>query len=136
MPLRCGHIRTSAKTHISRRLAQIHDDLEELIRSLRPDFMAIENVYSLVRYPRAGILLGTVLGTIYLSAYQNAIPVVEITPKAVKNALAGYGNANKKQIRDAVQRLLGMQAVTSFHAADALAVALTAYYRQSFPVTP
>lgn len=127
---RCGYIKTSPADHISARLFQIHEDVSHLIDTLHPDLVAMENVFSLVRYPKAGILLGGVLGIIYLIVHQNNLPIVEITPKEVKNALAGYGSAKKEQIRKTVERLLRVDEVASFHAADALAVALTAFYRK------
>ncbi len=129
--LRCGCIKTSSGLHISDRLAQIHDDIEHIIKSINPGLVAIENVFSLVRYPKAGILLGGVLGIIYLSVFKNNIRLVEITPKEVKSALVGYGSANKKQIKEAAQKVLKIGELSSFHSADALAIALTAYYRKS-----
>lgn len=130
--LKCGCIRTSPGLHISDRLAQIYNDMEHLITSINPELVAVENIFSLVRYPKAGILLGGVLGIIYLSVFQNNIRMVEITPKEVKSSLAGYGNANKKQIQEATQKALKISELSSFHSADALAIALTAYYRKSF----
>lgn len=130
--LRCGYIRTSPREHVSKRLCQIHSDLNYLMRALRPDLVAIENVFSLVRYPRAGILLGGVLGVIYLSAFQNNVPMTEITTREVKNALVGYGAADKRQVNKAVKKLLNISEVKSFHASDALAVALAAFYRKDF----
>ncbi len=127
--LKCGYIKTFQKDHISARISQIYEDLYGLIRETMPDIIAVENVFSLVRYPKAGILLGVVLGAIYLIASSNKIHLVEITPKEVKNALIGYGNAGKEQVRKMVQHSLNIDKIDSFHAADALAVALTAYYR-------
>ena len=128
--IRCGCIRTSPGEHMSRRLFQIHTDHDNLIRSLHPDLLAVENAFSLVRYPRAGILLGGVLGIIYLSVFQNGISMIEITPREVKNSLAGYGAADKRQMKAAIRRLLGVSGIKSLHASDALAVALTAFYRK------
>jgi crossover junction endodeoxyribonuclease RuvC len=129
--LKCGYIKTSSKEHISNRLFQIHSDINHLIHILQPDLIAIENVFSLVRYPKAGILLGGVLGIIYLSVFQNNISMVEITPKEVKNSLVGYGGANKHQVKETIKKLLKITDVKSFHASDALAIALTAFYRKS-----
>jgi crossover junction endodeoxyribonuclease RuvC len=126
---RCGYIRTFPQDQIASRLFQIHTDMSGLIGAVKPDLVAIENVFSLVRYPKAGILLGGVLGVVYLTVFQNNVPLTEISPKEVKNALVGYGSANKNQVKRTVQRLLKIEDVTSFHAADALAVALTAFYR-------
>lgn len=127
--VKCGHIRTSPREDVPNRLFQIHSDMNHLIRTLRPDLVAIENVFSLVRYPRAGILLGGVLGVIYLSVFQNSLSMTEITTREVKNALVGYGAADKNQIRKAIIKLLKITEVKSFHASDALAVALAAFYR-------
>lgn len=129
--VKCGYIKTSAKEHVSNRLFQIYSDINQLIRSLNPDLIAIENIFSLVRYPKAGILLGGVLGIIYLSVSQNNVSMIEITPKEVKNSLTGYGGANKYQVKEAIKNLLKMTDVKSFHATDALAIALTAFYRKN-----
>ena len=130
--LKCGYIKTSPREHVPNRLCQIHSDLNYLMRTLQPDLVAIENVFSLVRYPRAGILLGGVLGIIYLSAFQNSVPMTEITTREVKNALVGYGAADKNQVKKAIKKLLNISEVKSFHASDALAVALAAFYRKDF----
>jgi len=129
--VKCGYIKTSAKELVSNRLFQIYSDINQLIRSLNPDLIAIENIFSLVRYPKAGILLGGVLGIIYLSVSQNNVSMIEITPKEVKNSLTGYGGANKHQVRETIKNLLKMTDVKSFHATDALAIALTAFYRKN-----
>ena len=129
--VKCGYIKTSAKEPISNRLFQIYSDINQLIRSLNPDLIAIENIFSLVRYPKAGILLGGVLGIIYLSVSQNNVSMIEITPKEVKNSLTGHGGADKYQVREAIKNLLKMTDVKSFHATDALAIALTAFYRKN-----
>lgn len=129
--LSCGYIKTSPRHHISHRLFQIHSDVNHLIRSLHPDLIAIENVFSVVKYPKAGILLGGVLGIIYLSVFQNDLSMMEITPREVKNSLAGYGGADKDQMKRTVKKLLNIPDLKSFHASDALAVALAAFYRKT-----
>ncbi len=128
--IKCGYIKTSVKEPVSNRLSQIYSDINHLIRSVKPHLIAIEDVFSLVRYPRAGILLGGVLGIIYLSVSQNNVSMIEITPKEVKNSLTGYGGANKYQVREAIKNVLKITDVQSFHATDALAIALTAFYRK------
>jgi len=127
-----GRIETLPGEPITRRLHQIFEDVNSLIATLHPRLVAIENAFSLVRYPRAGIILGEVLGVIYLCACQHGLPILEITPKEVKNALVGSGSATKKQIKSATGRILKIREASSLHAADALAVALTAYYRKGY----
>jgi crossover junction endodeoxyribonuclease RuvC len=127
--LACGYIKTPPGETVARRLFQIHTDVGKLAQTIKPDLVAIENIFSLVRYPKAGILLGGVLGVIYLTVQQNNLKMIEITPKEIKNSLVGYGSARKAQVKKAVQALLGVDDIRSFHAADALAVALAAFYR-------
>lgn len=127
--LACGYIKTPPGEDVASRLFQIHADMGRLVKKTKPDFVAIENIFSLVRYPKAGILLGGVLGVLYLTVKQNNIGMIEITPKEIKNSLVGYGSAGKVQVRKAVQTLLQIDDIRSFHAADALAVALAAFYR-------
>jgi len=127
--LKCGAIRTSPEHHISQRLFQIHKDLGQLMETVKPDVVAVEDIFSLVRYPKAGMMLGGVMAVIYLAVVPSGIAVIEVTPREVKNALAAYGAATKAQVREATRRALGIGRLKSFHAADALAVALTVYYR-------
>jgi crossover junction endodeoxyribonuclease RuvC len=129
--VKCGYIKTSKSDHMSRRLFHIYTDINLLIGSLGPDIVAVENIFSLVRYPKAGMMLGGVMGIIYLAVVQNNLVLTEISPKEIKNALVGYGSADKDQVRKTVQALLKVDGISSFHAADALAVALTAFYRNS-----
>jgi crossover junction endodeoxyribonuclease RuvC len=126
---KCGSIKTSPKDHVSQRLFQIHEDLDHLLDTLRPEVVGVENIFSMVRYPKAGIMLGGVMAIIYLTAFRHDVTVVEVTPREVKNALVSYGGATKVQVREAVRKTLGIADLKSFHIADALAVALTVLYR-------
>jgi crossover junction endodeoxyribonuclease RuvC len=130
--LKCGLIKTSTHDHVSKRLFQIYSDLNKLIETLKPSMVAAENVFSLVRYPKAGITLGGVMAIVYLSAFEHNLEIVEVTTREVKNALVGYGGATKIQIREVSKRLLGIDELKTFHAADALAVALTVFYRNNW----
>lgn len=130
--VKCGAIKTFTSDTIPNRLMQIHADINSIIDQVGPDLVAIEDVFSLVRYPRAGILLGSVLGVLYVAARGRGLPVQEIAPKEIKNALVGFGNAGKKQIKEAVASMLGIGNISSFHASDALAAALAVYYRREY----
>lgn len=125
-----GSIKTTPHDAVPKRLYQIHSDLTVLVHKVKPDLVALENAFSLVKYPKAGIVLGGVIGVIYLTMFQNDLPVFEVAPREIKNCLVGSGSATKNQIKAAVQRLLTANNISSFHAADALAVAITAYYRR------
>lgn len=125
-----GSVRTIPDEPMPKRLFQIHSDLSILVQKLKPDFVALENAFSLMKYPKAGIVLGGVIGVIYLTMFQHDLTVFEVSPREIKNCLVGSGSATKNQIKAAVQRVLTIDKVSSFHAADALAVALTAFYRK------
>lgn len=127
--LRCGYIKTKAGSPIAGRLNQIHSDMNRLLKEIDPDLIAIENIFSAVKYPRAGIMLGGVLGALYISAHKGRVPTIEISPREVRSCLIGWGGAGKAQVKSAVKRLLGLKGIKSLHASDALAVAIAAYYR-------
>ncbi len=124
-----GFIETSGKMNMALRLGQLHTELNRILKRTSPDYVCVENVFSLVRYPKAAILLGQVMGIVYLTLFQKKIDYLEITPKEIKNAVVGYGNANKGQIKKAVMRILGLERMASSHASDAIAAALAAFYR-------
>ena len=126
---KCGSITTSPQCHVSERLFQIYNDLNDLMQTVKPEVVAVENIFSMVRYPKAGMMLGGVMAVIYLSVARSRVTVAEVSPREVKNALVAYGAATKVQVRAVTRRVLGIKDVKSFHAADALAVALTVYYR-------
>ena len=87
--IKCGYIKTFTGNSVASRLFQIHNDMEQLIHTIKPSLVAIENVFSLVRYPKAGILLGGVLGVIYVSAQQNNIELTGDKPKGSKKCSRG-----------------------------------------------
>ncbi len=122
--LRYGVITTPAGLPLSRRLLQISRDMEELIRAFRPDEMAVEELF-FTKNITTGIAVAHGRGVILLSAEQLGVPVFEYTPMQVKQAVAGYGGADKRQVMLMTQRLLGMKKIPRpDDAADALALAI------------
>ena len=75
-------------------------------------------------------MLGGVMAIIYLSVAQRGVALSRLTPREIKNALVAYGNAGKIQVREVTKRVLGVDQVKSFHAADALAVALDGFLQE------
>ncbi|MBP0020776.1 MAG: crossover junction endodeoxyribonuclease RuvC [Cyanobacteria bacterium SBLK] len=125
--LEFGIIETEAKTPFGQRLCTIYEDLQELIREVRPDLVAIEKLF----FYRMGntIAVAQARGVIMLVLGQAKLPYVEFTPGQVKQSLTGYGNANKEDIKEAVARELNLEYLPQpDDAADAIAVALTAYF--------
>jgi crossover junction endodeoxyribonuclease RuvC len=120
----CGVITTPAHTPLSSRLDQIYTDLEELIRVYRPDAMSVEELFFNTNIT-TGISVAHGRGVILLCAYRCGLSVFEYTPRQVKQAVVGYGRAEKKQVQDMVRRILNLPAVPKpDDAADAVALAL------------
>ena len=120
----CGVITTPAHTPLTRRLDQIYTDLEELIRLYRPEAMSVEELFFNTNIT-TGIAVAQGRGVILLCAFRSGISIYEYTPLQVKQAVAGYGRADKKQVQDMVKRLLNLPAVPRpDDAADAVALAL------------
>ena len=122
--LRYGVITTPAGLPLSNRLLQISDDMEELIRTFQPDEMAVEELF-FTKNITTGISVAHGRGVILLAAEKLGVPVFEYTPMQVKQAVVGYGAADKRQVMLMTQRLLGMKEVPKpDDAADALAIAI------------
>lgn len=120
----CGVITTPAHTQLSSRLDRIYSDLEELIRQFHPDCMAIEELF-FSKNITTGISVAHGRGVSLLCAYRAGLELYEYTPMQVKQAVVGYGLAEKKQVMDMVKRILNLPAVPRpDDAADAVAIAL------------
>ena len=99
-------------------------DMEELIDAFRPDEMSIEELF-FSKNITTGIAVAHARGVILCAAEKKRLPIYEYTPMQVKQAVVGYGLADKKQVMDMTKRLLKLKAVPRpDDAADALAIAL------------
>ncbi len=125
-----GSISTDAKDPIHSRLHTIYSKISEFLSQQQADFIVIEDIYSLEKYPGSGIMLGKVSGVLLLAAFQSGLEVEEIPVREVKKIVSGNGRADKYQMERAVRNLLKHgEAIRPFHASDALGLALTGYYR-------
>ncbi|KOP25548.1 crossover junction endodeoxyribonuclease RuvC [Hapalosiphon sp. MRB220] len=123
-----GVISTEASTEMGQRLRTLYEDLHTLIKDLQPDLVAIEKLF----FYRMGntILVAQARGVIMLVLAQHNLPYLEFTPAQIKQALTGYGNAEKYEVQQAVARELNLDYIPRpDDAADALAVALTALFQ-------
>jgi crossover junction endodeoxyribonuclease RuvC len=122
--LTCGVIQTRAGVPLERRLADIHEQIEQLLRCHRPDAVAVEELYFGANV-RTAFAVGQARGVVLLAAGQQQTPARSYTPQQVKAAVCGHGRAGKDQVARMVGRLLGLPGpATPEHAADALAVAI------------
>ena len=122
--LQYGVITTPAGIPLSQRLVQISADMEQLICQFKPDEIAVEELF-FSKNITTGIAVAHGRGVILLAAEKLGVPVFEYTPMQVKQAVVGYGAAQKRQVMLMTQRLLGMKEVPKpDDAADALAIAI------------
>lgn len=122
--LQYGAVTTEAGLPLATRLAQIENDMTALIAQLKPDEIAVEELF-FSKNITTGIAVAHGRGVILCTAERLGVPIFEYTPMQVKQAVAGYGLADKKQVMDMTKRLLKLKAVPKpDDAADALAIAI------------
>lgn len=127
-----GVIETPASLPTQERLAQIDLELKEILSIARPDEVAFEELF-FYNNKTTGILVAQARGVEVTRVVKMGIPLYEYTPGQIKQALTGYGRANKKQIQQSVQLLLKLdQLPKPDDAADGLAVAITHAFGQRF----
>ncbi len=109
-------------THAAR-LRDLLRDVEAVVERHRPDVAAVEQVF-VAASPRAALVLGQARGVVLAALGAGSLPVHEYDPRRIKQALTGYGAASKEQIRHMVRRLLELEGLPAYDAADALAAAI------------
>ena len=122
--IRCGVITTPAHTSLSSRLEQIFRDMEDLLDMFKPDAVSVEELFFNANIT-TGIAVAHARGVILLACRMAGVQIFEYTPLQVKQAVVGYGRAEKKQVMDMVKRLCSLPAPPKpDDAADAVALAL------------
>ena len=122
--LQYGAVTTEAGLPLATRLVQIENDMTALIAQLKPDEISIEELF-FSKNITTGIAVAHGRGVILCTAERLGVPIYEYTPMQGKQAVVGYGLADKKQVMDMTKRLLKLKAVPKpDDAADALAIAV------------
>lgn len=120
-----GCISTNPKESYVERIKELHERLLALIKEYAPDRMAVEELFYF-KNAKTVIEVAQARGVILLTAIEAGLPVDEFTPLEVKQAMTGYGRAEKGQMQKIMALVLSIkEKITSDDAADALAVALT-----------
>lgn len=120
-----GVIRTPVKEDDAVRLQTIYDELTDIIAETRPDEMAVEKLFFAQNVTTA-MTVAQARGVVLLTAMQAGLKIAEYTPLQIKQALTGYGRADKKQIQEMVRIVLNLKEVPKpDDAADAIAAAIT-----------
>lgn len=124
VPVQYGSIQTKANTEPAVRLKQVYDALQQLIEKYKPDAIAVEKLF-FNRNVTTALTVGQARGVILLAAEQQQLQIGEYTPLQVKQAIVGYGKAEKKQVQEMVRMFLGLAAIPKpDDVADALAIAI------------
>lgn len=127
-----GTIRARDDWGLAERLHAIHSDLVEVLREMRPDVMGLESLFSAYKHPRSALQMAHARGVVCLAAAQAGVPVVDIAPREVKNAVVGIGSASKEQVQHTIQALFRLPCLPSPpDVADAIAIATAVIYRVS-----
>jgi len=123
-PVSYGCIRTSAEKQNPQRLLEIYNELNILFEKYAPSEVAVEKLFFTNNITSA-MGVSEARGVIFLAAQQRNIPVIEYTPKQVKQAVTGSGSADKKQMQEMIKRILCLDEIPKpDDAADGLSIAL------------
>ncbi|MCF7919294.1 MAG: crossover junction endodeoxyribonuclease RuvC [Candidatus Cloacimonetes bacterium] len=123
----CDTIRANQKQILAERICVIYEGIKRVLIEYQPDVAAVEDIFY-GKSIRVAFTLGHVRGAILLSIHRAGIPIVEYSPRSVKSAVVGNGNAHKQQVRYMVEKSLGIDMTgVSEDAADGLALALCHY---------
>ena len=119
-----GSIQTKAGLPIEERLSQIYDGMNTIIEKYKPEVMSIEELFWNTNQ-KTGICVAEARGTILLSAHRHGLKIFEYTPLQVKQAVVGYGRAEKRQVITMVTAILNLSKPPKpDDTADALALAI------------
>jgi len=129
--LEYGAVLTEAGKKVEDRLLEIYDNVDELCKTFRPNAAAVERLYFNTN-EKTAINVAQARGVILLALTKNKVPIYEYTPLQIKQALTGYGRAEKKQIMYMVKTLLKLDSEPKpDDTADALAAAICHIYSSS-----
>lgn len=123
-PIGYGAVITEKDTPFEQRLVEIYESVFDICKRYQPEALSIEKLY--YQHNQTTVIgVAEARGVILLAAAQCGVPIYEYTPMQVKQAVVGYGLAEKRQVMDMVKRLLKLKAVPRpDDAADALAIAI------------
>lgn len=124
IPIKFGAITTPSNMPTSKRLSYIYKSLVELITEYKPDSYAVEELF-FNKNIKTALTIGQARGVVLLAAANCQIPIYEYTPLQVKQAIVGYGRAEKKQVQQMVKIFLNLSEVPKpDDVADAIAIAI------------
>ena len=131
-----GVVRSNRRHDLGQRLQSIHEGITDVIGTLHPQVVAIEELYSHYERPTTAILMGHARGAICLAVAMCGLQLTPYAATQIKKVLTGNGRAPKGQVQLAVARQLGLtEALDPPDVADALAIAACHYYLTMKPAS-
>lgn len=122
--LEYGVISSSSKDELAARLYMIYSGICRIIDQYRPDHLAVEELF-FNKNTKTALAVGHARGVIFLAGQIKRVPIFEYTPLQVKQAVVGYGRAEKQQVQYMVKIMLNLESIPKpDDAADALAIAV------------
>ncbi|HEX5471139.1 MAG TPA: crossover junction endodeoxyribonuclease RuvC [Lacipirellulaceae bacterium] len=129
-----GIVRSKAGRSLAERVQEIYRGVADVITTLKPEVLAIEELYSHYDRPTTAILMGHARGAIVLAAAEAGMPVVSYPATQIKKTITGNGHAAKWQMQEAIRNELGLPSLPEPpDVADALAIALCHCYLSRLP---
>jgi crossover junction endodeoxyribonuclease RuvC len=123
--LEAGVIKTNERESFETKLKEIFSEIGAIIRQFKPDYIAVEELYSHYVHPRTAIIMGHARGIVFLQAARSKVPVISYASTRIKKSLTGNGRASKSQVQKMVRMTLKLKKeIASPDTADALAAAL------------
>ncbi len=120
-----GCIENEKKRESAEKLGIIYEEIGKLVEKYKPEVVAIEGLF-FAKNKKSALKVAEAMGAIKTAATERGVKIKIYTPLQVKMAVVGYGRADKDQVLDMVQRILGTEEkIKPDHAADAVAVGLT-----------
>ncbi|MCK4339082.1 MAG: crossover junction endodeoxyribonuclease RuvC [Candidatus Cloacimonetes bacterium] len=129
IPIEYGVIKVNPRLSLQQRISEIYDRIKALIQKFKPDESSIETIFY-SKNIKSILSMGDARGVIMLALAQEDIPVFEYSPREIKKAVVGNGNASKKQVQYMVKAILKLKDVpSSYDVTDALAIAICHFNR-------
>lgn len=120
-----GVISPDVRAPLEQRLAELHAAMDEIVKTMRPDCMVVEELWTAYRNPSTAVLMGHARGVLCLAGGQNGVEVRTLAHALVKRALVGSGAARKEQVKKMVAQMLGLRTLPNpDDVSDALAIAI------------
>lgn len=120
-----GVFRTTNSAAIETRLNQIAEDISAILKKFKPDYVAVEQLYSHYRHPRTSIVMGQARGVILQKCAEFGVEVKSFSATRIKKSLTGNGRASKEQVQQAVKFALSLEKLPEPNdVADAIAAGL------------